>query len=143
MSSSSKSTILNITSIASIVASVVAIIYGLCLTAVRSISRSELNDVLEMQGVPQDGEFVDTMFLLAELGGYYSLFNVLEVVALTFVLLGKRIGFHLYVAAQIGCIGLLVMVAGVAESISYILWNAVWCLLYWNLIFRPAEAQKD
>lgn len=142
-SSSDTSTALKIVSIISIVCSVGAFLYGLCLTAVRSLSRAEVCDVFEMQGLPQDGEVVDSVFMLADLGLYYALFNALEVVALTLVLLSKRIGFHLYAASQLGCVGLMTMVFGFVSSLTYILWCVLWCLVYWNLIHRSEAIRKE
>lgn len=70
---------------------------------------------------------------MAGLGVYFSFFNVVEIVGLVFLLLGRRLGFHVYAASQIGLAGLFVMAFGLAGSLTFIVWNLLWVLIYLRL----------
>lgn len=135
MSSSSNPRLpLNIVAIFSIVGCVIGIFYGLCLNYIQTLSHAEVEQIVAAQGLAQGEEVVGSIFELSRIGNFYALFNVLEIVALVIILFGKRVGFHVYAAAQLGFVGLMVMIFGVVGFVTYILWCILWCYIYWVLI---------
>ena len=117
----------------SLIGSVGGILYGFGLSAISQFSHSEVSDILTAQGVEASSDIVGGVFAIGGLGVYFSFFNVVEIVGLVFLLLGHRLGFHVYAASQIGLAGLFVMAFGLAGSLTFIVWNLLWVLIYLRL----------
>lgn len=122
-----------VTCIFSLIGSVGGIIYGFGLSSITQFSASEVSDILTAQGVETSSDVVRAVFAMAGLGVYFSIFNVVEIFGLAFLLLGRRLGFHVYAASQIGLAGLFVIAFGLAGSLTFIVWNLLWVLVYLRL----------
>ncbi len=111
------------------------------LSSLAAVSEAELSQSLSMFGMESNAQMIDQMVTLIELGPLFIVFNIVEVVGVIMVMRGNNVGFHIYAASQIGLAGLMVITSGWAGSMLYILWNALWVMLY-KRVMKSAENYK-
>lgn len=128
--------------ILSIIAATFGIIYGFGLMGLATMSRSDLESALAATGFGTDSQMLDQMLTLVDLGPWFIVFNIIEIVGVVLLLRMLWPGFHVYAASQIGLAGLMVIAVGFAGALVSIMWNAAWVLIYFNL-FRRAEMQSN
>lgn len=124
---------LTVVAVMSIAASLLGILYGMSLSVIVQMPRSEILDALASQQMATP-EVVDGVFALARLGNFYALFNLLELGGLVLLLAHRRLGFHFYAAAQAGTAGLFVIAFGLSASLALVLWNLLWVYVYLRLV---------
>ncbi len=125
----------------SLIGSFGGILYGMGLSSLAAVSEAELSQSLSMFGMESNAQMIDQMVTLIELGPLFIVFNIVEVVGVIMVMRGNNVGFHIYAASQIGLAGLMVITSGWAGSMLYILWNALWVMLY-KRVMKSAENYK-
>lgn len=128
--------------ILSIIAATFGVMYGFGLIGLASLTRSDLESALEATGFGSDSQMLDQMFTLVDLGPWFIVFNIIEIVGVVLLMRMLWPGFHIYAASQIGLAGLMVIAVGFAGALVSIMWNAAWVLIYFNL-FRRAEVYAN
>lgn len=126
----------------SIIAATIGIFYGFGMSGMAAMSRADIENALSMAGFGDQPELVDQMLTLADLGPWFVVFNIVEIIGVVLIMRGLWMGFHVYTASQIGLVGLLVIAVGLAASVVSIMWNLAWVMLYYNLM-RRAEIAHD
>lgn len=124
----------------SVIGSACGIYYGFGLAGIASMTRSDIESTLASVGFGADSQMIDHMLALAELGPWFVVFNIVEIVGVVLVLRGLWAGFHVYTVSQIGLAGIMVIAMGFSVSLMSILWNAAWVMLYLNLMRRAGIA---
>lgn len=122
----------------SLIGAAFGIFYGFGLIGVSAMSRADIEGALSAAGFADDGQIVEQMLLLSDLGPWFVVFNIIEIVGVVLVLRKLWAGFHVYTVSQIGLAGLMVIAVGFSGALVSILWNAAWVLIYLNLMRRAS-----
>ena len=116
----------------SALASMVGVFYGLLIMGIQGIPAEEARRAMEethsmmvSHGLDSSQVTIDAVYAIARVGGWFALFNLVEIIGLTFLVNGRFAGFHLYAASQLGVTGVFAIAIGLSSAFSYLLWNAI------------------
>ena len=96
--------------------------------------RADIESALAATGFGSEPQLVDQMLLLADMWPWFIAFNAIELVGVIMLLRKAYAGFHVYAASQVGLAGLMVISVGFSGALLSILWNALWVMLYFNVL---------
>lgn len=122
--------------ILSVVGATCGILYGFGLCGVSEMSSADIHNALAAAGLGGDSMLIEQMRILADLGPWFVVFNIIEIVGAVIAMRRLWVGFHVYTVSQIGLAGLMVIAVGFSGALISIMWNAAWVLIYYNLMRR-------
>ncbi len=132
----------NILCILSLLSAIGGTLYGLIMPVINNIPRSEIIEMYETYNFAYTSEAIDMVYSLASMGFYYALFNVVQILAIVFLLVRRKEGFHIYAASLIGQVGVMIIAVGFMQSFTYLFWNLLWIFIFLRLVnkeFSPKQ----
>ena len=128
------SSLLIILCVLSIIGASFGVFYGFGLAGIAAMPRADIESALAATGFGSEPQLVDQMLLLADMWPWFIAFNAIELVGVIMLLRKAYAGFHVYAASQVGLAGLMVISVGFSGALISILWNALWVMLYFNVL---------